>query len=43
MKSIIQWHKRKLYRPFKKRFGLSGYQMCWIAFGKGVIIGILII
>ena len=41
MVRLFDWHRKKLYKPFKKKFGLNGYQMCWISFGKGILIGTL--
>ena len=43
MKSLFRWHRKKVFRPIKRKFGLNGYQMSWIAFGKGFIIGALIL
>ena len=43
IKAAFEWHRRKAYRPFKKKFNLNGYQMCWIGFGKGLIIGALLL
>ena len=36
--SVVLWHKTYIKR-IRKRFGLSKYQMLWITFGKGLIIG----
>ena len=36
--SAMLWHKTYIKR-IRKRFGLSKYQMLWITFGKGLIIG----
>ena len=36
--SVLLWHKTYIKR-IRKRFGLSKYQMLWITFGKGLIIG----
>ena len=36
--SVMIWHKRYIKR-IRQRFGLSKYQMLWITFGKGLIIG----
>ena len=36
--SILQWHKTYLKR-IRQLFGLSNYQMLWITFGKGLLIG----
>jgi|TARA_B100000900_G_scaffold364653_1_gene339415 hypothetical protein len=43
MRSLFRWHRKKVFRPIKRKFGLNGYQMSWIAFGKGFIIGALIL
>ena len=32
------WHKTFIKR-IRQRFGLSKYQMLWITFGKGLVIG----
>jgi len=40
MKRLIQWHK-DLMNNLTDRFGLSAYQVAWIAFLKGVVIGYL--
>ena len=37
-KSIFQWHK-KFIKRIRQRFGLSKYQILWITFGKGLVIG----
>ena len=36
--SVLLWHKTTIKR-IRKRFGLSKYQMLWITFGKGLLIG----
>ena len=36
--SILLWHKTYIKR-IRQRFGLSKYQMLWITFGKGLVIG----
>ena len=36
--SVLLWHKTTIKR-IRQRFGLSHYQMVWITFGKGVLIG----
>ena len=36
--SILIWHKTCIKR-IRLRFGLSKYQMLWITFGKGLVIG----
>ena len=39
--SILLWHKMYIKR-IRKRFGLSKYQMLWITFVKGLVIGYLL-
>ena len=36
--SVLLWHKSTIKR-IRQRFGLSKYQMLWITFGKGLVIG----
>ena len=36
--SVLVWHKTYIKR-IRQRFGLSKYQMLWITFGKGLLIG----
>ena len=36
--SVLLWHKTIIKR-IRQRFGLSKYQMLWITFGKGLLIG----
>ena len=36
--SVLLWHKTYIKR-IRQRFGLSKYQMLWIIFGKGLLIG----
>ena len=36
--SALLWHKTTIKR-IRQRFGLSKYQMLWIAFAKGLLIG----
>ena len=36
--SVLLWHQTFIKR-IRRRFGLSKYQMLWISFGKGLIIG----
>ena len=43
MRLLFRWHRKKVFRPIKRKFGLNGYQMSWIAFGKGLIIGALLL
>ena len=35
---VARWHKAYIKR-IRQRFGLSKYQMLWITFGKGLLIG----
>ena len=35
---VARWHKTSIKR-IRQRFGLSKYQMLWITFGKGLVIG----
>ena len=39
--SVLLWHKTYIKR-IRQRFGLSKYQMLWITFGKGLVIGFLL-
>ena len=39
--SVLLWHKTYIKR-IRQRFGLSKYQMLWITFGKGLLIGFLL-
>jgi len=43
MGPLFDWHRRKVFKPIKRKFGLNGYQMSWIAFGKGFIIGAILL
>ena len=36
--SLVLWHQTFIKR-IRKRFGLSKYQMLWLTFGKGLVIG----
>ena len=36
------WHKRVI-RKVQKKYDLSNYQLQWIAFAKGLVIGLLIL
>ena len=38
IRSVLLWHKTYIKR-IRHRFGLSKYQMLWITFGKGLLIG----
>ena len=35
---VAPWHKTYIKR-IRQRFGLGKYQMLWITFGKGLLIG----
>ena len=39
--SVLLWHKTCIKR-IRQRFGLSKYQMLWITFGKGLLIGFVL-
>ena len=39
--SVLLWHKTHIKR-IRQRFGLSKYQMLWITFSKGLVIGFLL-
>ena len=39
--SLVLWHKTFIKR-IRQRFGLSKYQMLWITFVKGLLIGFLL-
>ena len=36
--TFLLWHKTFIKR-IRQRFGLSKYQMLWISFGKGLLLG----
>ena len=40
--SVLLWHKTYIKR-IRQRFGLSKYQMLWITFGKGLVIGYFLV
>ena len=40
--SVLLWHKTFIKR-IRQRFGLSKYQMLWITFGKGLLIGYVLV
>jgi hypothetical protein len=42
MNQLATKHKR-LIRKMQQKFCISDYQMMWIAFGKGLLIGIIIL
>ena len=35
---VERWHKTYIKRT-RQRFGLSKYQMLWLTFGKGLVVG----
>ena len=39
--SVLLWHKTYI-KLIRQRFGLSKYQMLWITFGKGLVIGYIL-
>ena len=39
--SVLLWHKTFIKR-IRQRLGLSKYQMLWITFGKGLLIGYVV-
>ena len=41
MKRLIKWHK-DVTKDVADHFGLSMYQVVWISFVKGVVIGYLV-
>lgn len=38
---MLNWHKQQLERQMNK-FGMSSYAVAWIAFIKGLILGLLV-
>jgi hypothetical protein len=42
MKKLADKHKR-LLRKMQQKFGISDYQMTWLAFGKGLLIGAILL
>ena len=36
--SLLLWHQTFIKR-IRQRFGLSKYQLLWLTFGKGLVIG----
>ena len=41
MTSLIRWHQQLIYRV-KQRLRLSNYQLLWISFLKGLLLGALV-
>ena len=41
LKNMIEWHKRYI-EYWKKKLNVSDYGVAWIAFFKGIFIGLLI-
>jgi hypothetical protein len=53
-KRSLKWHveqklddtamlHKKVIRKVQKKFDLSNYQLLWIAFAKGIVIGLIIL
>tara|TARA_B100000214_G_C23885928_1_gene589466 strand:+ start:335 stop:499 length:165 start_codon:yes stop_codon:yes gene_type:complete len=42
IKALKEWDKR-LAKKFQDKFNLSDYQMLWVAFIKGIIIGAIVL
>lgn len=38
---MLSWHKM-YYKKVQKALGISGYAMGWLAFIKGLVVGLLI-
>jgi len=38
---MMDWHL-KLYKKVQQKLGLSGYQMAWLGFLKGLLIGAIV-
>ena len=41
MSTFISWHK-KIIKYWKKKLNVTDYEILWIAFIKGLIIGLLV-
>jgi hypothetical protein len=41
MKRLVEWHKDRI-QCVADYFGLSAYQIAWIALAKGVLVGYII-
>ena len=41
MKRLVKWHKQ-IFEDLQWFWGFSAYQLTWIAFGKGAVIGYLV-
>jgi len=39
---LIQWHKRQIVK-WQDKLNLTDYQLLWLAFGKGLLIGIILL
>jgi hypothetical protein len=42
MKKLASKHKQLIHK-IQQKFGISDYQMMWIAFGKGLLIGVILL
>ena len=42
IKSVSTWHKRQTTK-WQDKLNLTDYQMMWLAFGKGLLIGIILL
>lgn len=40
--SVAEWEKKQI-KKVQDKFGLSDYQMLWLSFGKGFIIGAILL
>ena len=41
MNKFISWHKRQI-EQIRKKLGISWYGVAWIAWAKGVVMGLLV-
>ena len=41
MRSFFKWHRRQT-EHFQKKFNLTHYEVMWIAFLKGLVMGLLL-
>jgi len=39
---VSRWHKSKI-KWFQEKTGITDYQMMWVAFGKGLLIGLILL
>ena len=42
MKKFTTWHKNTI-KKFQQKTGLTDYQCLWISFGKGLLIGAILL